>query len=113
MKGGSDAGSGRIFTRAKKDKPDNLIIMLSSANKTSSHHVANDVFCRWYDLDRYKEDFRFLTVLDSTSRAFRDGGHGPRRQRVAGHLVSGGSEELRAMVSRGGEIVRVKSTTRE
>lgn len=58
-----------FYTR-KKDKPDNLIIVLLSVNKTSSHHVANDVFCRWYDLDRYKEDFRFLTVLDSTSRAF-------------------------------------------
>ena len=28
------------------------------------------MFCRWYDLERYRADFRFITVIDSTSRAF-------------------------------------------
>lgn len=49
----------------------NLIITLSSANETSSHSVANDVFCRWYDLERYRDTFRFLTVVDSSSKTFR------------------------------------------
>ena len=50
---------------------DNLIITLSSANETSSHSVANDVFCRWYDLERFRDKYRFLTVVDSTSKTFR------------------------------------------
>ncbi len=50
---------------------DNLIITLSSANETSSHSVANDVFCRWYDLEQYRNRFRFLTVVDSDSKTFR------------------------------------------
>ncbi len=69
---------GRFGRRIKTDfytrqntRPDNLIITLFSANETSSHSVANDVFCRWYDLDRYKDSYQFLTVMDSSSKAFR------------------------------------------
>ena len=69
---------GRFGRRIKVDfytrqntRPDNLIITLFSANETSSHGVANDVFCRWYDLDRYKANYEFLTVMDSSSKAFR------------------------------------------
>ncbi len=61
-----------FFVR-KKDARDHLIITMTSTNRTSSHAVANDVFCRWYDLERYKNDYEFLTVLDSTSRAFHEG----------------------------------------
>lgn len=50
---------------------DNLFITLFSANETSSHSVANDVFCRWYDLERYRDRFHFVTVMDSGSKAFR------------------------------------------
>ena len=60
-----------FFVRRKTAK-DQLIITMTSTNKTSSHAVANDVFCRWYDLERYKDHYAFLTVLDSTSRAFHD-----------------------------------------
>ena len=60
-----------FFVR-KKSARDHLIITMTSTNRTSSHAVANDVFCRWYDLERYKNDYVFLTVLDSTSRAFHD-----------------------------------------
>ncbi len=60
-----------FFVRRKTAK-DSLIITMTSTNKTSSHAVANDVFCRWYDLERYKNDYTFLTVLDSTSRAFHE-----------------------------------------
>ena len=59
-----------FYTRQNKGV-DNLIITLSSANETSSHSVANDVFCRWYDLAQYRNKFQFLTVVDSTSKAFR------------------------------------------
>ena len=61
-----------FFVRNKRAK-DHLIITMTSTNKTSSHAVANDVFCRWYDLERYKENYAFLTVLDSGSRAFHEG----------------------------------------
>ena len=61
-----------FFVRNKRAK-DHLIITMTSTNKTSSHAVANDVFCRWYDLERYKDNYAFLTVLDSTSRAFHEG----------------------------------------
>ena len=60
-----------FFVRSKTAK-DRLIITMTSTNRTSSHAVANDVFCRWYDLERYKNDNEFLTVLDSTSRAFHE-----------------------------------------
>ena len=60
-----------FFVRQKTAK-DQLIITMTSTNRTSSHAVANDVFCRWYDLERYKNDHVFLTVLDSTSRAFHE-----------------------------------------
>ena len=33
--------------------------------------MANDVFCRWYDLERYRDRFQFITVMDSSSKAFR------------------------------------------
>ena len=59
------------FYTHQHDRPDNLVIALFSANETSSHPVANDVFCRWYDLERYKGNYRFLTVVDSSSKAFR------------------------------------------
>ena len=59
-----------FYTRQNKGA-DNLIITLSSANETSAHSVANDVFCRWYDLAQYRDRFRFLTVVDSDSKAFR------------------------------------------
>ncbi len=61
-----------FFVRRKTAR-DQLIITMTSTNKTSSHAVANDVFCRWYDLERYKNDYEFLTVLDSKSRAFHEG----------------------------------------
>ena len=61
-----------FFVRNRRAK-DHLIITMTSTNKTSSHAVANDVFCRWYDLERYKDNYAFLTVLDSTSRAFHEG----------------------------------------
>ncbi len=57
-----------FFVR-QNGKPDNLILTLSSANRTSSHNVANDVFSKWYDLDRYKNDYQFLTVVDSDSKS--------------------------------------------
>lgn len=60
-----------FFVRQKAAK-DHLIITMTSTNRTSSHAVANDVFCRWYDLERYRNDYAFLTVLDSTSRAFHE-----------------------------------------
>ncbi len=60
-----------FFVRQKAAR-DHLIITMTSTNRTSSHSVANDVFCRWYDLERYKNDYTFLTVLDSTSRAFHE-----------------------------------------
>lgn len=59
-----------FYTHQGREK-DNLIITLFSANETSSHAVANDVFCRWYDLDRYREKYQFITVVDSTSKSFR------------------------------------------
>ena len=61
-----------FFVRNKRAK-DHLIITMTSTNKTSSHAVANDVFCRWYDLERYRDHYAFLTVLDSGSRAFHEG----------------------------------------
>ena len=61
-----------FFVRNKRAK-DHLIITMTSTNRTSSHAVANDVFCRWYDLERYKDNYAFLTVLDSTSGAFHEG----------------------------------------
>lgn len=60
-----------FFVRQKTAR-DHLIITMTSTNRTSSHAVANDVFCRWYDLERYKNDHVFLTVLDSNSRAFHE-----------------------------------------
>ncbi len=60
-----------FFVRRKTAK-DHLVITMTSTNKTSSHAVANDVFCRWYDLERYRDHYAFLTVLDSTSRAFHE-----------------------------------------
>ena len=61
-----------FFVRQKAAR-DHLIITMTSTNRTSSHAVANDVFCRWYDLERYRNDYTFLTVLDSTSGAFHEG----------------------------------------
>ena len=77
----------------------NLIITLSSANETSSHSVANDVFCRWYDLERYRETYRFLTVVDSSSRKFRpaDLGRVGSVSRVLGYPAD--TETLRAVLS--------------
>ena len=61
-----------FFIRQKAAR-DHLLITMTSTNRTSSHAVANDVFCRWYDLERYKHDYTFLTVLDSNSGAFHEG----------------------------------------
>ena len=79
---------------------DNLLITLFSANETSSHSVANDVFCRWYDLERYRDRFNFLTVMDSSSRAFRQAD--VHRVGSISKVLSypGDSEELRTLIAR-------------
>ena len=87
-----------FYTRQNRGV-DNLIITLSSANETSSHSVANDVFCRWYDLERYRDKFRFLTVVDSDSKAFRpaDLSRVGSVSRVLGYPAD--AETLRAILS--------------
>ena len=80
----SGGGSRRISTRAKSSGVGNLIITLSSANETSSHSVANDVFCRWYDLERYRDTFRFPDGGGFQQQDVPPGGPRPRRQPVAG-----------------------------
>ena len=87
-----------FYTRQNRGV-DNLIITLSSANETSSHSVANDVFCRWYDLAQYRDRFRFLTVVDSDSKAFRpaDLNRVASVSRVLGYPAD--AEALRAALS--------------
>lgn len=55
--------------RGKTSK--NLVITLSTPNQTAAHSVANETLRKWYDLDRYRKDYGFLTVYDSSSDAFR------------------------------------------
>ena len=82
---------------------DNLIITLSSANETSSHSVANDVFCRWYDLQPFREKYQFLTVVDSTSKTFRpaDLSRVGSLSRVLGYPAD--TETLREVLAVGGK----------
>lgn len=79
---------------------DCLMITLFSSNETSSHSVANDVFCRWYDLERYRDRFQFITVMDSSSKAFRqaDVNRVASISRVLSYPAD--SEELRALIAR-------------
>ncbi len=88
-----------FFTHQGNGK-DCLLITLFSANETSSHSVANDVFCRWYDLERYRDRFQFITVMDSSSRAFRqaDVNRVGSISRVLSYPAD--SEELRSLIAR-------------
>lgn len=44
----------------------------SSANATTAHHVANEVFRRWYDLDVPGRDEQRVTVFDDRFDTYRD-----------------------------------------
>lgn len=51
---------------------ENLVITLSSANTTASHPLATEVFRKWYDLDRVRDKYGFITIYDSSNNALRD-----------------------------------------
>jgi hypothetical protein len=48
------------------------ILALSALNAQSAHNAANEVFRRWYDLDRPANDHQNVTIYDDRQRFHRD-----------------------------------------
>jgi len=48
-----------------------LIQVFCTTNRASSHTLGNNIFQKWYDIGEYKQDYQFITILDSKSEYYR------------------------------------------
>ena len=56
-----------MYSRVRTEGRDSHVLVLGSANSSSAHTIANEIFSRWYDLNVPQVRDQKITLFDDNS----------------------------------------------